>query len=539
MRLSLVVLALAALAATASAQPAPPAGGYGEALLVVSGRGWGHGVGMSQYGALGMAKAGRSHDEILAYYYTGTELQPAPTTELRVLLAEGRRAVAIGSAVPFTARDATGRIRRLPAGTVTLGPDLQLPTSTPGAPPATRPKPPLVFRPGKESPLALDGRQYRGRLEVGVQGEYVRVVNIVALESYVQGVVAGEMPFTWPREALRAQAVAARSYALATLVKGKPFDLYSDVRSQVYLGVEGEKPATTDAVRSTAGEVVTYAGEVATTFYFSSSGGRTASAADVFGTPVPYLVSRPDPWDKLSPFHRWGPLLFGARTIQSKLAADARVIDVAAVPTPSGRLRSLVLQTTAGPETVPASLVRTALGLRSTWLSVGVLRLDPPDSMPLLFGASVELSGIARGLGPARLASSPDGMSWSQAGALVGRSGGVASVTVRPTRTMRYRLEVAGAASPGLLVQVAPRLELTLPREPDALSGTVRPKLVGVAVTIERRRGTVWTPVVTSAVDGGGTFRAELPLSAGSYRAQVGPTAGLVAGTSPVLQVPG
>ena len=135
------------------------------------------------------------------------------------------------------------------------------------------------------------------------------------------------MPYTWPAEALKAQAVAARSYALASLVKGKPFDLYSDPRSQVYLGVAGEKASTTQAVTATAGEVVLYGGKVATTYYFSTSGGKTASAADVFGFDVPYLVSRPDPWDKLSPYHRWGPVLIGARTVQSKLGIDARVVD--------------------------------------------------------------------------------------------------------------------------------------------------------------------------------------------------------------------
>jgi len=141
----------------------------------------------------------------------------------------------------------------------------------------------------------------------------------------------------------KAQAVAARSYALANLVKGKPFDLYSDVRSQVYLGVAGETPRTSEAVSATAGQVVLYAGRIASTLYFSSSGGRTASSIDVFGVPAPYLVSRPDPWDKASPYHRWGPVLIGARTVQSKLEIDARVLDAAGVPTPSGRLRSLVL----------------------------------------------------------------------------------------------------------------------------------------------------------------------------------------------------
>ena len=102
---------------------------------------------------------------------------------------------------------------------------------------------PLVIRPGKKAPLALDGKLYRGKLELVAQGDFLRVVNVVALESYLQGVVAGEVPFSWPAEVLKAQAVAARSYAIASLLKGKPFDLYADARSQMYLGVAGETPA--------------------------------------------------------------------------------------------------------------------------------------------------------------------------------------------------------------------------------------------------------------------------------------------------------
>ena len=224
---------------------------------------------------------------------------------MRVLLAEGRRAVTISSTLPFVATDATGATFKLPKGALTLRADLKLPSES-GPVSALQP---LVLRPAKKGVLGLDGRLYRGKLEVVPQGEFLRVVNVAALESYLQGVVAGEVPYTWPAEALKAQAVAARSYALASLVKGKPFDLYSDPRSQVYLGVAGEKASTTQAVTATAGEVVLYGGKVATTYYFSTSGGKTASAADVFGFDVPYLVSRPDPWDKLSPYHRWGPVL--------------------------------------------------------------------------------------------------------------------------------------------------------------------------------------------------------------------------------------
>jgi len=532
------IVAILALAVS-SASGQLPAPSYGEAVFVVSGRGWGHGVGMSQYGAYGQALAGRTYDQILAHYYTGTEIGKAGRKEVRVLLAEGRRAVTVSSTAPFIAVDATGATYRLPKGPLTLRSDLALPSEAgPGTATAVQS---LVIRPGKKALLALDGRAYRGKLEIVPQGEFLRVVNVVALESYLQGVVAGEVPHSWPTEALKAQAVAARSYALASLLKGKPFDLYADVRSQVYLGVTGEKPSTTKAVVATAAEVVLYAGKVATTYYFSTSGGKTANAFDVFGINVPYLVSRPDPWDKASPYHRWGPVLLGARTLQSKLAVGARVIDASGTATPSGRIRSLVVQTTSGPETVPASLVRTALGLRSTWITVGVLRLDKPSASAVAFGSAARLSGIVRALGTPRLASSTDGAAWSDAGEVTFDKTGIVTVDVKPVRTTRYRLEAEGGASPALLVQVTPRIVLARPTalDPTTLRGTVRPRLAGAVVAVERRKGTSWVTIGETTVDTSGAFVLALDtvVPTGSYRARISATAGLAAGTSPVVQV--
>ena len=143
----------------------------------------------------------------------------------------------------------------------------------------------------------------------------------VALDEYILGVVPGEMPKEWPAAALQAQAVAARSYALASIVKNRDFDLYADPRSQMYYGVAAESPATTAAVKATKGQILTYGGKVATTFYYSSSGGRTASSEDVFGLALPYLQSRPDPWDAGSPYHRWEPRSFTATTARSGLRA--------------------------------------------------------------------------------------------------------------------------------------------------------------------------------------------------------------------------
>ena len=540
MRTSLVVLAIAAvITATASAQSPQPSGTYGEALFVVSGRGYGHGVGMSQYGAYGQAKAGRTYDEILAHYYAGTELGRVSRKRVRVLLTEGRSAVVIASTTKFTVRDANGATYRFPPGSLTLRPDLELPATEPSLRP--KPAPPLTVLPAKaSSPLSLDGRQYRGKLQIDVQSGYLRAVNVVPLEAYVQGVVAGEMPYSWPAEALKAQAVAARSYALSHLVKGKPFDLYSDVRSQVYTGVAGERSSTTEAVKATAGEVLLYAGKVASTLYFSSSGGRTASAADVFGSAIPYLVSRPDPWDKASPYFRWGPVLLGARTVQSKLGADARVVDAKTVATPSGRLRSLVLTTTTGSEAIPPSLVRSALGLRSTWVTVAVVRLDRPSAGAVTFGSAVRLGGVARGLDSVVLASSPDGLRWSASSAIVPDRTGAVTFEAKPTRTLRYRIEGGEATSPAQLVEVAPRIRLTTePFEPDVLVGTVRPRLPGRSVVIERRNGSRWVTVATGTLDAAGAFRVELALTAGAYRARVTATSGLADGQSPVLQVAG
>jgi SpoIID/LytB domain protein len=346
------------------------------------------------------------------------------------------------------------------------------------------------------------------------------------------------MPQAWPSAALEAQAVAARSYALANLVKNKPFDLYADQRSQVYLGVAGEKPRTSAAVSATSGRIVTYAGKVASTLYFSSSGGKTASAQDVFGIAVPYLVSRPDPWDSASPYHSWGPILFGARTLQAKLGVKTRILDAVGVPTPSGRLRSLSVTTATGPTTIPSALLRTGLGLRSTWVTIGVLRLDRPTAA-VVFGSPVHLTGIARGLVSPILSSSGNGTAWSRVAAVQPEPSGALDVLAHPVKTTRYRIEANGASSPALLVRVSPRVRMSVPAEPGTLVGTVKPRLTGATAIVERLGPGGWVQVGRGPVDGAGAFHVSLALTAGSYRARVPATGGFAEGTTPVLEVKG
>ncbi len=540
MRLLLAsVVLLAVLATTAAAQaPAPADSTVGEAVFAVSGRGWGHGVGLSQWGAYGQAKEGRTYDQILAHYYLGTKLGRAGRSDVRVLLAEGKRAITVQSPAAFRVQDVRGTATKIAAGALVLTSQLKLPQ----APVAS--KGPLVIIPGK-APLSLEGRPYRGKLEVVASGGYLRVVNNIALDAYIGGVVADEMPHTWPLEALKAQAVAARTYALKSIVKGKPFDLYSDVRSQVYGGIESEEDEATKAIRETAGQELTHAGQVITAFYFSSSGGKTASAADVFGEAVPYLVSRPDPWDKASPHHRWGPLLLGARTLQAKLDVSARVLDASGVATPSGRIRTLSLQTPGGATSVPASVVRSALALRSTYLTIGVLRLDRPRGT-LEFGSSVRLSGIARNVASPQLQASTNGKTWTTLGPLERAPDGTVSTVVTPMKTTSYRIEASASTdlpsskvvSQVLLVRVGHKVRLAKPAEAGVLAGTVLPRLAGTIVHVERLRGSMWVHVGETLADSG-AFRIAAEVVPGTYRARTSPSGGLAEGFSPLLTVRG
>ena len=227
-----------------------------------------------QWGAYGYAQHGLTYDKILAHYYTGTTLGPAPVARVRVLLAEGRRRLTLGP------------MRRSPCATGWASSGISRPATRPSVPardqddrrPATAALPaPLHFLPGS-SPLRFGDTPYRGQLLVSVgqrlaaRGQHRRARGLPL------GVVPSEMPNTWLPEALKAQAVAARSYALAVRKTSSWFDLYADTRSQVYLGIAHEKPSTTAAVQATAGEVVLYEGRVATTYFYSSSGGRTAAA---------------------------------------------------------------------------------------------------------------------------------------------------------------------------------------------------------------------------------------------------------------------
>src|SRR5438045_656318 len=346
--LAIVSLVLLATGPAASARTPTTTAATGTATFVVTGHGWGHGVGMSQYGAYGYAQKGFGYAKIVLHYFVGTELGQAAVARVRVLLTSGVGTLPSGSAVDFRVKDATGAVHNVTAGKYTLTPALKLKVD--GAAVARALPGPLLFQPGT-TPLQLK-HLYRGSMQVDVVGGKLRAINVVGLEQYLYGVVPSEMPFSWAPEALKAQAVVARSYALATRRSGA-FDLYPDTRSQVYLGVEHEKPSTTAAVDATAGQVVLYEGQVAKTFFFSTSGGRTASAEDVWGEPVPYLVSVADPYDSISPHHTWGPVAFTGATLAKRLKMKGRIMDVQSELNSSGRVKTLTVVGSQGTIEMP------------------------------------------------------------------------------------------------------------------------------------------------------------------------------------------
>ena len=193
-------------------------------------------------------------------------------------------------------------------------------------------------------------------------------MNEVRLERYVRGVVPSEMPFRWRPAALQAQAVAARSYALSQLKPGQSFDLYADTRDQAYGGIAAERPSTNLAVGATVGQVVTWSGRPALTYYCSTSGGRTAAGS------MPYLASVPDPYDSISPHHRWGPFRLRSAQLAQRLHVPG-VRSLSLALDGSGRVASVLVRWRGGSARVPGGRFETDLGLLSTCFRVGGARV--------------------------------------------------------------------------------------------------------------------------------------------------------------------
>ena len=217
-----------------------------------------------------------------------------------------------------------------------------------------------------------EGARYRGSVRFKARGNTVLVVNVVDVESYLRGVVPVEMQANWPIEALRAQAVAARTYTMANLDAGAPFDVCATSDCQVYRGVGIEHARTDQAVLDTAGQVLTFGGAYARTFYHADSGGVIASSAEVWGMSIPYLSAFRDVASD-GPHARWDvrldPTVVGAQLAASGHHVGSvhrvRVLSYSE----SGRVSSFEVVGSAGRVTLQglsARLQARAWGLKST-----------------------------------------------------------------------------------------------------------------------------------------------------------------------------
>ena len=237
----------------------------------------------------------------------------------------------------------------------------------------------LVIRPAaKAGELSLDGRRYRGALELRHKSGRLTAVNIVPVDGYLRSVVPEEMPVDWPAEAIKAQSVAARSFALASRGRhaSEGYDLCTTTHCQLYTGTTAEKSASNAAIKATRGEVLTYGGKPIEALFHTDSGGMTENSEDVWGSHVPYLRAAKDTPAKTMP---WTKAISRA-DLERKLAAKGHdigkvrslVLSPLAIGrsakdrTASGRVKTMTVKGTKGTATLSGTTWRSLLGLKST-----------------------------------------------------------------------------------------------------------------------------------------------------------------------------
>lgn len=507
LRLGVALLVAAVVCATAGTARA-------ETALIVSGHGWGHGVGMSQWGAYGYALHGWKYRRILAHYYPGTRLSHVGEQRVRVLLAHGAASVTVGCATPMVVTDGRRLTRKLPAGTYGVGSRLVLPVRRRGAGLSFGHA--AVFNCAR-APLVFDGRAYHGTLVLRSQGGGVSVVNGLPLDTYLRGVVPSESPSHWPIAALEAQAVAARSYALAELRPSSWYDLVPTTADQVYGGVAAERPRSDRAVYATLGQVLTWNGQVARTYYSSSSGGRTEAVQDAWpgAAPIPYLRSVSDPYDSYSPHHDWGPYNFSSSRLAARLNLGSAVESVTVDRDGSLRAESVVFHLASGAVVRRnANQVARALHLLSTWFSVGQLQISASSSH-LLYGSRVTVGVRAPDVQGAVLQQRTGSGAWRA----LRNVHHATRLTFRPRASTAYRLVAPGTNGAAVSVAVAPRVQVHA-QGPRLLVGDVSPR-PDAAVAVWRLVRGRWRVVAHPILDAAGSFRTPLPLRPVDYRITV------------------
>jgi len=375
-------LLLATLASPATAVDSWPV--PRQAWITINGHGYGHGHGMSQYGAEGAARRGLTYRQIADFYYPGTtwgaargrvrvQISADTTDDLVVLARDGLRVRDSG----------TGVVTQLPANGATRWRIIVSSTGQDRVSYLTDRWRPWRGLEGKGAfsaglaPVTLvtpsGNARYRGRLsaEAPTAGSRARnTINTLTLENYLKGVVPREMPASWSPAAVRAQAVAARTYA-AYERDHATGPLCDTTSCQVYGGYDAEYPASNDAVQMTSHEVLLYQGAPAFTQFASSSGGWTSAGS------VPYLSAKRDPYDGWvgNPVHSWSTRVSDA-LIESKWPGIGNLTRISVTRRDGngewgGRVGSVTLVGGQRRVVVSGDTLRAVLGLRSTWVTFG------------------------------------------------------------------------------------------------------------------------------------------------------------------------
>ena len=387
--------------ALAASAPPPAAGGTQRIQIVPTtvtfyGRGYGHGVGLSQYGARGRALAGQTAGTILAHYFQGTTLATvSASAPVRILVLAPIKPTAAkpiilhGRGAPFTIDGVSGtfpvgaKVAVWPSGS---GFAIQVNSSSGTLlRKTTSAAEDIRLRSGADpgrievdtKPVADD--TYRGVIRLLGASGGVSAINEVGLDLYLRGVVPAEMPASWPAEALKAQAIAARSYAEEHVRPGTgSYDLFDDTRSQVYHGSLGETTVTNTIVTATAGQVLKSGSAIINALYHSADGGATEDNENVFTSstgqieagPASYLrgSSDRDPsgvsYDSASPHATWHTATYTWAQLSSIFDADSRTnvgtltaLDLSDTGV-SGRPIKVVLTGSGGTKTVSSEIFR-------------------------------------------------------------------------------------------------------------------------------------------------------------------------------------
>jgi stage II sporulation protein D len=430
---------------------------------------------MSQYGSYGYALHGKNYRWILGHYYQHTTLGKTNRNKIvRVLIGTHSAAFAGASRV--------GNKRINPSSTYWIRPqaDGSLVVVNQKGKKIGRFQAPLsATGPG---PLALAGvGTYRGSLVFSPNGSGgVQTVDYVGLDDYVRGVISWEMPSSWAPEALKVQAVAARTYAITTSVGGGTFDLYPDTRSQMYGGVAAETASTDAAVAATRGQVVTYNGTPVVTYFSSSSGGYTESIQNVWpgSQPEPWLVGVPDTYDGAAgnPNEHWGYNL-SLSAAAAKLGHYVKGQLLGIQVTEHGvSPRVLLAQVvgTKGRTQITGQQLQSVFGLQTTLASFTTISTNP--------GAPPQSHSRRKG-GSAHRAQQAEAQAVLALPALV--------------------RDIVSGAVPGL-------------------HGTIMPARSGDQVTIQEQQGSHgWKTVAHTTVGAGGSYGLQLP-GPGTYRVVYG-----------------